>query len=153
MYFCSPWGETAAVHLEECYHLPPVFPKETEYLIIVFIQALSLGGRKQMVTSHEPCLSMLLKPMTESLGWVSHQFPFDAHPQHNWAPSSSVLSSVFSISLSGRGQMIWRVATESQEHGLLLVWVFFLLFACGKQWNLLLRVLFPWRAPGNESLL
>lgn len=72
-----------AVQLEKRYCLPPGFPKETGYLIIVFIQALTLVGRRQMVSSHEPFPSGLLKPGTEFLGWVSHEFPFDAHYQHN----------------------------------------------------------------------
>lgn len=120
-----PGEKRVAIQLEKCYYLPPVFPEETGYLIIVFIQALTLVGRKQMVTSHKPCLSMLPKPMTDFLGWVSHEFPFDAHHQHNWAPPSSALSNVFSISPSGREQMIWKIVTESQERGSLLVWAFF----------------------------
>lgn len=55
-----------AIQLEKCYYLPPVFPKETEYLIIVFIQTLTLVGGNMVTTSREPCLSMLLKLKTIS---------------------------------------------------------------------------------------
>lgn len=83
--------ERMTTQLEMCCYSPPDFPKETRYLIIVFIQVLTLADRKQTVAWQEPCLRMLLEPMTKFLHWVSHKFPFDADHRHNWAPLSSVL--------------------------------------------------------------
>lgn len=109
-----PGLKWVAIQLEKCYYLPPVFPKETEYLIIVFIQTMTpVGGNKWLLLHMSPASACCLNPR-QFLGWVSHEFPFDAHHQHNWAPLSNKLSHMFSISSSGREQMIWRIVTESQ---------------------------------------
>lgn len=120
-----PGEERMTTQLEMCYYSPPDFPKETRYLIIVFIQVLTLADRKQTVAWQEPCLRMLLEPMTKFLHWVSHKFPFDADHRHNWAPLSSVLKYLFSISSSRREEMIWNIDTEPWECRSFSVWGFF----------------------------
>lgn len=127
-----------------CCYSPPDFPKETRYLITVFIQILTLTDSKQTVAWHEPCLRMLLEPVTEFLGWVSHKFPFDANHQHNWAPLSSVWRYLFSVSSSSREESVINF-----PFGL------FFLFVCGKQWTFscFLRLLISWRTPEDESFV
>ena len=149
-----PGEKWVAVQLEKCYYLPPVFPRETGYLIIVFIHALTLVGRKQWLLHMSPASACCLSPWLKC--WVGFhiEFPFDAHHQHDWAPPSSVLSNMFSISPSEREQMIWKIVTESQECGSLLVWGFFCLFVESSEiCSHFLRMLIPWGGPGNESLV
>lgn len=69
-----------AIQVEKCYCFPPVFPKECGYLVMVSDDA---GGSGTVVSSHEPHLRRLPEPVAGFLPWVSREFPFDAHHQHN----------------------------------------------------------------------